>query len=204
MSKTRFLVLEGPDKSGKSTQAALLAESLRARGLRVLHTREPGGTSFAEAVRSVLLDPRHTVCPLAELLLYEAARAQHTEEVIRPALARGEVVLSERYTLATLAYQAGGRGLPSSLVRSLNRIATSGLTPDLTLVLDMPDSEFGVRDPSRAHDRLEQESSAFRRKVRQAYLRLAKSEPHTLLVDSGRDKSAVQAEILEHALQALK
>jgi dTMP kinase len=201
--KGSFIVLEGPDKSGKSTQAALLVQALRAMGLSVVHTREPGGTSFAEAVRSVLLDPRQTVCPLAELLLYEAARAQHTEEVIRPALARGEVVLSERYTLATLAYQAGGRGLPVRLVRGLNRTATGGLRPDLTLVLDIPDSEFGVRDPSRRHDRLEKESSAFRRKVRRAYRRLAKTEPRTFVIDSRREKPVVHADILKRVLEAI-
>ncbi|MEK7656569.1 MAG: dTMP kinase, partial [Elusimicrobiota bacterium] len=99
----RFIVLEGPDKSGKSTHAALLMDALHGRGLRALHTREPGGTFFAEAIRTILLDPRNKVHPLSELLLYEAARAQHTQEILLPALRAGKVVVCERYTLATLA-----------------------------------------------------------------------------------------------------
>lgn len=201
--KGRFIVLEGPDKSGKSTQAVLLVQALRKRGLRVVHTREPGGTAFAEAVRAVLLDPKHKVVPLAELLLYEAARAQHTEELLLPALRRGDVVVSERYTLATLAYQAGGRGLAVPLVRSLNRVATRGLEPDLCLVLDIPDSEFGKRDRRRRLDRLEKEGSDFRLKVRKAYRRLARLEPRTVLVDSRRDMAAVHFRVLTLTLKAL-
>jgi len=191
-----FVVLEGPDKSGKSTQAGLLVKALRARGLRVVHTREPGGTVFAEAVRSLLLDPSHKIHPTAELLLYEAARAQHTEDLLRPALAAGKTVVCERYTTATLAYQGFGRGLPSPLIRTLNRIATGGLAPDLCVVLDVPDSAFRARDPNRAHDRVERAGGAFRRRVRAGYRALARREPRTTLIDGTRPQAEVHARIL--------
>ena len=167
--KGLFIVLEGPDKSGKSTQARLLVAKLRALGNDVLHTREPGGTSFAEEVRRILLSNDYQVHPVAELLLYEASRAQHTEERLRPALAAGKVVVCERYTLSTTVYQGHARRLDLKLVASANKIATGGLTPDLTFVLDLPESEFGARDAGRVHDRLENEPADFRRRVREGY-----------------------------------
>jgi len=197
MRRGRFIVLEGPDKSGKSTHAALLAKELKARGLRVVHTREPGGTKFAEAVRLILLAPEHRVHPLSELLLYEAARAQHTQDVLLPALRRGAVVLCERYTLASLAYQGFGRRLGLPLVRQLNRIAASGLEADLTLILDIPESCLKTRDPSRKLDRLEKESLSFHRRVRLAYRRLSKSEPMTRLIDADRPSADVHRDILK-------
>ncbi|MFA5138591.1 MAG: dTMP kinase [Elusimicrobiota bacterium] len=197
----RFIVLEGPDKSGKSTQALALVRELRRRGRTVVHTREPGGTALSEGIRELLLDPSQKVCALAEVLLYEASRAQHTQQLILPALRSGKTVLSERYALATLAYQGGARGLPMRLVRRLNRIATSGLRPDLTLVLDIPDARFRTRDPGRRHDRLERESMAFRRRVRDAYRRLSRTEPRTLLIDSDRPPEAVRTDILRRVLR---
>lgn len=191
-----FIVLEGPDKSGKSTHAQFLVQHLRSQGLRVIHTREPGGTSFAEAIRKILLDPNHSVHPMAELLLYEAARAQHTHELLQPYLKSGSVVICERYTLATLVYQGFARGLDRSMIRSLNKVASGGLSPDLTIVLDIPESEFGVRDPGRAHDRLEKESEAFRRKVRKGYQVLAKTEPKTYSINADRDLDKVRQMIL--------
>jgi dTMP kinase len=171
-----FLVLEGPDKSGKSTQARLLVEELKAAGHDVVHTREPGGTSFAEEVRTILLDPKHSVQPLAELLLYEAARAQHTEELLKPALREGKVVVCERYTLSTVVYQGYGRGLDLKVVDAANRLATGGLTPDLTFVIEIPDSEFSSRDAERAHDRLEREPESFRGRVRRGYRMIAQRQ----------------------------
>jgi dTMP kinase len=164
-----FIVLEGPDKSGKSTQARLLVERLRADGYPVAHTREPGGTSFAEEVRRILLSNDHAVAPVAELLLYEASRAQHTEERLRPALAEGQVVVCERYTLSTTVYQGHARGLPLKTVELANKLATGGLKPDVTFVFDIPESEFAARDAGRAHDRLENEPAEFRRRVRDGY-----------------------------------
>ncbi|MBI5625087.1 MAG: dTMP kinase [Elusimicrobia bacterium] len=177
-----FVVMEGPDKSGKSTQALLLVRALRRRSVPVVHTREPGGTSLAEAVRDILLDPDRKIDPLAELFLYEASRAQHTREIILPALRAGKIVLSERYTMASLAYQGCARGLGLAVVRTLNRVASCGLVPDLTLVLDIPESEFGSR-PRGSLDRIEREGADFRMKVRQAYRRLSRAEPRTLLVN---------------------
>ena len=197
-----LIVLEGPDRSGKSTQAALLVRDLRSRGLSVVHTREPGGTGFAEAIRRILLDPRHKVQPLAELLLYEAARAQHTQERLVPALKAGAVVVCERYTLATLVYQGEARGLDIPMIRRLNAIATGGLKPDLTLVLDVPDREFHRRQSRRA-DRLELESRRFRRRVRKGYRRLAKTEPRTALIDADRPLEAVHEEIRERVLKSI-
>lgn len=164
-----FVVLEGPDKSGKSTQARLLVERLRAQGHPVVHTREPGGTSFAEEVRRILLSTEHRVTPVAELLLYEASRAQHTEERLRPALAEGGVVVCERYTLSTTVYQGHARGLDMKTVETANKLATGGLRPDVTFVLDVTDTEFSSRDAGRVHDRLESEPAAFRRRVREGY-----------------------------------
>ncbi|HVC09949.1 MAG TPA: dTMP kinase [Elusimicrobiota bacterium] len=195
MKKGAFVVLEGPDKSGKSTQAALLARALRARKIPFVHTREPGGTAFAEAIRKILLDPRHRVIPLAELLLYEAARAQHTEEKIRPALKEGRLVICERYVLASLAYQGYGRGFPLPLIRRLNALASGGLRPDLTIVLDMPESEF-ARRPRRVHDRLERESAVFRARVREGYRRLARRDPRVALVSRGGGVDEVHRRIL--------
>jgi len=170
----------------------------------VTHTREPGGTSFAEAIRRILLDPSHRVHPLAELLLYEAARAQHTQEKLIPSLRARHVVICERYTMATMVYQGFGRGLPLPLIRRLNSIATEGLRPDLTLVLDIPEQEFGRRRRGRRHDRLERESAEFRRKVRRGYERLARSERRAHLIRSDREPAVVQAEALALVERALR
>jgi dTMP kinase len=191
----RFIVLEGPDKSGKSTQARLLLSTLRRQGLPCVHTREPGGTGLAEAVRGVLLDPHQQVDPLAELFLYEASRAQHTREKILPALARGSWVLCERYSLATFAYQGYARGLSLPMIRTLDRIATGGLRPDLTIVLDIPESEFASRDQARKLDRLERESLAFRKRVRDGYRLLARRLRGCALINGRRPLAEVQAEI---------
>ncbi len=191
-----FIVLEGPDKCGKSTQARLLARHLQRQGRRFIHTREPGGTSLAESIRRVLLDPRQKVDPLAELFLYEASRAQHTREKILPALKKGSWVLCERYSLATLAYQGHARRLPMPMIRTLDRIATGGLRPDFTIVLDIPESEFAARDRGRKLDRLERESLAFRKRVREGYRRLARTEPGCALINGRRPLAEVHAEIV--------
>ena len=201
--KGAFVVLEGPDKSGKSTQAALLARALRARGRKVVHTREPGGTRFAEALRKVLLDPEHDVHPIAELLLYEAARAQHTHELLKPALGRGEVVVCERFSLATLVYQGHARGLPLDVIRRLDRVATGGLAPDLTLILDVPDSAFTRRDPKRRPDRLERESRLFRLRVRDGYRALGRRQARTATLDGIRPQDVVHQDVLRRVLALL-
>ncbi|HAM35274.1 MAG TPA: dTMP kinase [Elusimicrobia bacterium] len=194
--KGRFIVLEGPDKSGKSTQAGLLARHLRRQGVALLLTREPGGTGLSEAVRKLLLDPRRRVDPLAELFLYEAARAQHTREKILPALSAGRWVLSERYSLATMAYQGYARGLSMPMIRILDRIATGGLRPDLTVIMDIPESEFSIRDQARRLDRLERESLRFRKLVREGYRKLARREPGCALINGRQPVAQVHANIV--------
>jgi dTMP kinase len=206
MSRRRglFVVLEGPDKSGKSTQALRLVAALRERGLEVLHTREPGGTSVAEGVRAVQLNPQLTIDPIAELFLYEASRAQHVAEKIRPALARGEVVLCERFTLSSDVYQGLARGLGLKTTRTLNAVATGGLTPDLTIVLDMPTNLFDARDKGRELDRLEREHVSFRVAVRKGYRKLAKSQKKTVLIDGTKAAEDVHRLILGKVEKLIK
>lgn len=195
-SKSLFIVLEGPDKSGKSTQARMLVDALRAKGREVLHTREPGGTSVAEGVRRVLLDPSLIIDPLAELFLYEASRAQHTSEKIVPALKAGTIVVSERFTMSTDAYQGMARGLGLKTTTVLNKIATSGLKPDLTVVLDIPVAEFDDRDKNRELDRLERENAEFRLKVRKGYLAAAKADARAVVLNGKLPAGVLHAKIL--------
>ncbi|MBM7866355.1 dTMP kinase [Heliomicrobium gestii] len=180
-----FITLEGADGAGKTTQGALLAQAFRKLGFSVVETREPGGTPVSEAARRVLLDPSLTgMAPMAEVFLYAAARAQLVTEVIQPALAAGAVVICDRFIDSTLAYQGFGRGLPMERLEAINRMATEGLTPDLTLLLDI-DTEEGLqrarRRPEQAEwqgaDRMEREAAAFHQRVRRGFLELAKKEP---------------------------
>jgi dTMP kinase len=166
----RLIVLEGAEGVGKSTQIARLASRLRAEGRTVTSVREPGGTPLGEAVRALLLDPAGDVVEAAEALLYMASRAQLVARVVRPALARGEDVLLDRFFLSTYAYQVGGRGLADDEVRAANRLATGGLVPDLTIVLTLPAGE-GMRRASLrgAADRLEAEARAFHDRVEAAF-----------------------------------
>ena len=181
MKKGLFITLEGPDGCGKTTQAGFLVQWLRDRGREVVETREPGGTGVAEKVRQVILDPSSRISPLAELMLYEAARAQHTDEIIRPALERGADVVCQRYYDSTTVYQGYGRGLDRAMIRQLNRVASGGLKPDLTIVLDLP-AAVGLKRARKLKeqgrgDRLEREALAFHERVRKGFLALARSEP---------------------------
>ena len=166
--KGKFIVLEGPDRCGKSTQAKLLYNYFLARGYDVLLTREPGGTPTAERIRQIVLEPGLDVRPMAELFLYEASRSQHTQEKILPALEAGKIVICERYTMSTCAYQGYGRGIDLKTIETLNQIATLGLKPDLTLVFLMSDKYFTERGEYLFSDRLEQEDLAFRQKCAKA------------------------------------
>jgi dTMP kinase len=179
-----FITLEGPDGSGKSTQIARLAERLRGIGHDVCLTREPGGTLIGDQVRTVLHDLKNTAMqPQAEILLYSASRAQLVGEVIRPHLERGGTVLCDRYADSTLAYQGYGHGLDLELLRTITRFATGGLTPDLTLLLDM-DVETGLRRRKAGGDwnRLDAYEVDFHRRVRQGYRKLAETEPERWVV----------------------
>lgn len=183
----RFLTIEGGEGAGKSTQIARIEAVLREHGLRVVRTREPGGTPLAEEVRRLLLAPREEpVSEMAELLLVFAARAQHVGQLILPALARGEWVLCDRFTDATVAYQGAGRALGIERIDALRRLVLGGFEPDFTLLLDVPVdcgmARVGVRG---AHDRFEQEAPGFHERVRDCYLRLARENPRRIhIVDA--------------------
>jgi dTMP kinase len=167
-----FVVLEGPEGSGKSTLLGPLAERMRASGVDPLVVREPGSTRAAEIARQALLDPEHPVGPLAELFLYLAARADLVQSTLRPALAAGRVVLSDRFALSTEAYQMAGRGLDPALVRAGNQAATGGLRPDLTLILDLAPELGQARQlaAGKRQDRLDRESVDFHGRVVNFYL----------------------------------
>ena len=195
-----FLTLEGPEGAGKTTQGRLLAEHLTQAGHDVLHVREPGGTTIGERLRALLLDPRSAEMDArTEMLLFAASRAQLVAEVIAPALARGGLVLCDRYVDASLAYQGVGRGLGIEIVRSVNAVATRGLRPDLTLLLDI-DAATGLRRAraaeERGGDRIEREAVAFHENVREGFLSLARNEPQRItVIDAEGSVAAVQHEI---------
>jgi dTMP kinase len=167
-----FVVLEGPEGSGKSTLAIALAERMRQAGLDPVVVREPGGTRAAEIARSALLDPEHPVGPVSELFFYLAARADLVQTLIRPALAKGRVVLSDRFAMSTEAYQLAGRGLPADVVLPASRAAADGLVPDLTLILDLTPEVGSARQVAggKRLDRLDRESVEFHRRVAEYYL----------------------------------
>lgn len=197
-----FMTLEGIEGSGKSTQIRHLAEGLIHAGYRVLQTREPGGTATAEAIRHILLtaSPREPVTPQAEALLILAARCQHVTHLIRPALRQGTVVLCDRFSDSTLAYQGFARGLDLQWLRKVNEVATGGLTPDLTLVLDLPVS-VGLARRRAGHgqqNRLDRETEHFHRKVRRGFLALAAEEPGRMtIVNANRPAQEVRDELTE-------
>jgi dTMP kinase len=166
-----FLVLEGPEGAGKTSLAAALVAAMQAEGLDPVAVREPGGTGPAEHARQALLDPASRLDPHTELLFVAAARAHLVQAIIRPALADGRLVVSDRYDLSTLAYQGAGRGLPAETVARVNEVATQGLRPDLTLVLDVPPSVGRARQASagKARDRFEREDDGFHDRVAAAY-----------------------------------
>jgi len=193
-----FITLEGGDGTGKSTQAALLEEWLTGLGRTVVRTREPGGTDAGVEIREIVLHHRGDIAPRAEALLYAADRAHHVATVVRPALARGEVVLQDRYLDSSVAYQGAGRVLDADQIRELSLWAAEGLLPDLTILLDLDEDAARARlDASRTrYDRLEAERSDFHARVRAAYLRLAEAEPERfLVVDAGRPVDEIAADI---------
>ena len=193
----RFITLDGIDGSGKSTHLAAMRDWFAARGLPVLFTREPGGTPLGEELRRLLLDPAAQVGLRTETLLMFAARQQHLDDVILPALEQGVHVVSDRFTDATFAYQGGGRGLPEADIAALEHWVQRGLRPDLTLILDVPaEVSFARVAKARDKDRFEQEQAAFFLRVRQAYLNRAAADPQRYrVIDSNRDKTEVRAAV---------
>ncbi|MBI1920233.1 MAG: dTMP kinase [Geobacter sp.] len=202
----RFITFEGIEGCGKSTQLRLLSDRLEHQGFSVVTTREPGGSPIADQIRAILLDAgNRAMTPMAELLLYAAARAQHVEEVIAPALAVGKIVLCDRFTDATVAYQGFGRGLDMATILELNRLASRSIRPDISVLLDCPVETGLSRAKARIEnaagareERFELEEMAFHEKVRRGYLELASREPERFIVVSGsRGVDETAAEIFD-------
>lgn len=199
MPHGKFITLEGSEGAGKSTNVEVAERCLRAMGIDVEVTREPGGTPLAEEIRKLLLSTREeTVDPLAETLLMFAARAQHLTKVIGPCLAQGRWVLCERFTDATHAYQGGGRGVDASAVEALAALVHPGLEPDLTLYLDVPVEQALARISGRTLDRFERERRAFFERVRARYLELARENPRICVIDATVSLAEVAAAIEAH------
>ena len=205
-----FITFEGIEGCGKTTQLRLLSGRLQTAGEQVTSTREPGGCPIADQMRAILLDAGNSaITPLAELLLYAAARAQHVQEVIAPALARGEIVLCDRFTDATLAYQGHGRGLHLATITELNRLATGGVEPKLTLLIDCPVEVGLARAMARIEagsgareERFELESVRFHERVRAGYLGLAADFPERFVVIDGSGGVAETEKLVATALAA--
>lgn len=199
----RFITFEGIDGSGKSTQLRLLAAHLRARGRDVIMTREPGGTELGRQLREAFLETHEKVAPMAELLAFAADRAQHVEYLIKPALAAGKVVISDRYADATFAYQGAGRGFPADKVNQVIALATGGLKPDLTLFFDIPVEMAITRMSDRAEseakaNRMDAETAEFYHRVRDAYLTIAAAEPERfIIVEASGSVEEIQGKVDE-------
>lgn len=202
-----FITFEGPEGSGKTTQVRRLGEWLRARGKNVVVTKEPGGTPLADRIRAILLDPQSTMDALTELLLYAASRRQHVVEVLRPNLERGAIVLCDRFTDATLAYQGFGRLLDLDKLRMLNDWVTSSLRPDLTMLYDIEENVGLARAHSRNEatanneGRFEAEDLRFHRRVREGYLVMAGAEPDRFAMI---DANGSIEEVFERTLEILR
>ena len=199
----KFLTLEGVDGAGKSSHIEYIADAIRTKGAHVIVTREPGGTDFAERLRQTILT--HEMSPILETLLVFAARADHVDRVIKPALASGQWVICDRFTDATVAYQGAGNGVSTELIARLAEAAHPGVRPTRTLVFDCPYEIAAARlaKAGRALDRFERQNRAFFERVRGAYLTLAKAEPERIVViDASRDAHAVREQI-KRALEGL-
>jgi len=203
MNRGRFITLEGVDGAGKSTHVAWIAERLRARGHAVLVTREPGGTPLAERLRELVL--AEPMDPIAETMLLFAARADHVQRVIDPALRSGTWVLCDRFTDATFAYQGGGKGVAAELIAHLAQVSHDGLLPDRTLVFDCPYevSRERLEQTGRVPDRFERENREFFERVRQEYLGLARSDPERIrLVDASKSLDDIK-KVIEEEISTL-
>lgn len=203
-----FITLEGPDGSGKTTQAHLLVEWLEERDYPVVLTREPGGTDIGDQIRAVLHDPENAAMdPRTEILLYSADRAQHVAQVIRPALTEGKIVISDRYADSTIAYQGYGRQLDLEMLRTLTLFATGGLTPDLTIYFDiLPEEGLQRRLQNKEEwNRLDGETLAFHRRVRAGYLEMIRQDPaRWTTIDAARSVDTVKGDVQERVRRAIR
>jgi len=206
----KFITFEGIDGSGKSTQVRLLADDLRFRGFNVLTTQQPGGTPLGRRLREAFLDTEENIAPMAELLLFAADRAQHVEFLIKPALAEGRIVISDRYADATVAYQGAGRGFSQTVIKQVVQLATGGLKPDLTLFFDIPVGISLQRTHKRNEmgelkNRLDKENSEFYERVRNAYHEIIAKEPKRFrVIDASASVEEVHAKSLEILIDFLK
>ena len=192
-----LITVEGVEGSGKSTQCARLAQHLTGRGLEVVRTSEPDGTPLGLRVRALFEADGLTPTPLTQTFLFMAARQEHVTRVITPALARGAVVISDRYTDATVAYQGYGQGMDVQTIRELNMLATGGVLPDLTLVLDLDPTAGMRRIRGRALDTFERMDTAFHRRVREGYLEIARADKNRVVVlDADREPDALHADVV--------
>jgi len=205
----KFITFEGIDGSGKTTQLGMLADKLRSDGFDVLTTLEPGGTLLGKRLRAVFLETEEPVAPLAELLLFAADRAQHVEFLIKPALADGKIIISDRYADATFAYQGAGRGFSEATVNQVIELATGDLKPDLTVFFDLPIEDALLRTTNRStggdrKNRMDKETAEFYERVRRAYLTIAEREPERFLViDAKGATDEVHQRVLEIVRQFL-
>ncbi|MGE5398565.1 MAG: dTMP kinase [Chitinophagales bacterium] len=196
--KGLIITFEGIDGTGKTTQIARLARRLEEKGFPAVVLREPGGSVISEKIRALLLDARNTgMVPLAEAMLYASARAQMVEEILKPLLVNGKIILVDRFIDSTIAYQGYGRGLDIDSLHNLNHLATGGLEPDLTILLDLEPAKASGRLEGTPSDRLEQEGLGFQNKVREGYLQLAASLKRIQIVDSSPGPEDVTARIEE-------
>jgi dTMP kinase len=206
----KFITFEGIDGSGKSTQLRMLTGALRQRGVDLITTQEPGGTPLGRRLRDAFLETEENVAPMAELLLFAADRAQHVEFLIKPALAAGRVVISDRYADATFAYQGAGRGFDEKTIGKVIKLATGGLKPDLTIFFDVQIAAALSRMSSRGEsgeksNRMDFETAEFYERVRDAYLTVARNEPKRFqVIDAGGSVDEIQRHVLEIVASSLK
>lgn len=197
--KSKFITFEGSEGCGKSTQSEMLYCYLKSKGLKVVYLREPGGVKLSEKIREILLDPESKISPEAETLLYMAARAQVVRDIIQPALKAGKIVICDRFLDSTIAYQGFGLGIDIKLIKSIGNFATQGISPDLTIFLDLP-VKSGLKHRHNCKDRIEQRSVSYHEKVRNGYLALAKKESRRIkIVKVQEDKFKTQDRVREIA-----
>lgn len=207
MRKGLFITAEGMDGSGKTTQIRLMEEYIKKKGLEVVLTREPGGTAISEKIRSIILDPENTeMADVTEMMLYAASRAQHVEELIKPSVDEGKVIICDRFIDSTYVYQGFGRGIDINRIEEINRIAMKGIFPDITLFFDLsPEIALKRRLGATAGDRIENENMEFHMKVYEGYKRLAHMYPERIkVVDASREAGEIFEDVKKYLDKSLE